>query len=153
MAQCYVFFVQESQFFQHYELCFQGPPLGEGSFSVCRKCKHKQTGHEYAVKIVSRRWAEMKYFLGQCSLTDLCPCVSILYCITVPLERKGDWRPLMLSFFVRMEANTHREIAALRQCESHPNIVKLYDIFTDQVEWTIHRIKIKMMYWSILSYT
>uniref|UniRef100_A0AAX7USY4 Ribosomal protein S6 kinase n=1 Tax=Astatotilapia calliptera TaxID=8154 RepID=A0AAX7USY4_ASTCA len=77
---------QESQFFQHYELCFQGPPLGEGSFSVCRKCKHKQTGHEYAVKIVSRR----------------------------------------------MEANTHREIAALRQCESHPNIVKLYDIFTDQ---------------------
>uniref|UniRef100_A0AAX7SGI9 Ribosomal protein S6 kinase n=1 Tax=Astatotilapia calliptera TaxID=8154 RepID=A0AAX7SGI9_ASTCA len=78
--------LQESQFFQHYELCFQGPPLGEGSFSVCRKCKHKQTGHEYAVKIVSRR----------------------------------------------MEANTHREIAALRQCESHPNIVKLYDIFTDQ---------------------
>uniref|UniRef100_A0A669D5L2 non-specific serine/threonine protein kinase n=1 Tax=Oreochromis niloticus TaxID=8128 RepID=A0A669D5L2_ORENI len=77
---------QESQFFQHYELCFQGPPLGEGSFSVCRKCKHKQTGHEYAVKIVSRR----------------------------------------------MEANTQREIAALKQCESHPNIVKLYDIFTDQ---------------------
>uniref|UniRef100_A0A669DL97 Ribosomal protein S6 kinase n=1 Tax=Oreochromis niloticus TaxID=8128 RepID=A0A669DL97_ORENI len=78
--------LQESQFFQHYELCFQGPPLGEGSFSVCRKCKHKQTGHEYAVKIVSRR----------------------------------------------MEANTQREIAALKQCESHPNIVKLYDIFTDQ---------------------
>uniref|UniRef100_A0A669BVC6 Ribosomal protein S6 kinase n=1 Tax=Oreochromis niloticus TaxID=8128 RepID=A0A669BVC6_ORENI len=96
--------LQESQFFQHYELCFQGPPLGEGSFSVCRKCKHKQTGHEYAVKIVSRR----------------------------------------------MEANTQREIAALKQCESHPNIVKLYDIFTDQVEWRIHRIKIKIMYWSIL---
>uniref|UniRef100_A0A672IAP1 Ribosomal protein S6 kinase n=1 Tax=Salarias fasciatus TaxID=181472 RepID=A0A672IAP1_SALFA len=69
----------ESQFFQHYELCLHGPPLGEGSFSVCRKCKHKQTGHEYAVKIVSRR-----------------------------------------------------EIAALRQCETHPNIVKLHDVYTDQ---------------------
>lgn len=50
-----VLFVQESQFFQHYELRLHEPPLGEGSFSVCRKCKHKQTGHEYAVKIVSRR--------------------------------------------------------------------------------------------------
>uniref|UniRef100_A0A665XBR5 non-specific serine/threonine protein kinase n=1 Tax=Echeneis naucrates TaxID=173247 RepID=A0A665XBR5_ECHNA len=77
---------QESQFFHHYELCLHGPPLGEGSFSVCRKCRHKQSGHEYAVKIVSRR----------------------------------------------MEANTQREIAALRQCESHPNIVKLHDVYTDQ---------------------
>uniref|UniRef100_G3QA73 non-specific serine/threonine protein kinase n=1 Tax=Gasterosteus aculeatus aculeatus TaxID=481459 RepID=G3QA73_GASAC len=38
-------------FFQHYELCLHGPPLGEGSFSVCRKCRHKQTGNEFAVKI------------------------------------------------------------------------------------------------------
>uniref|UniRef100_A0A665XBU6 Ribosomal protein S6 kinase n=1 Tax=Echeneis naucrates TaxID=173247 RepID=A0A665XBU6_ECHNA len=81
--------LEESQFFHHYELCLHGPPLGEGSFSVCRKCRHKQSGHEYAVKIVSRR----------------------------------------------MEANTQREIAALRQCESHPNIVKLHDVYTDQVQW------------------
>lgn len=54
-----VLFAQESQFFLHYELDFQSPPLGEGSFSVCRKCRHKQSGHEYAVKIVSRRWVEM----------------------------------------------------------------------------------------------
>uniref|UniRef100_A0A8C9ZXE6 Ribosomal protein S6 kinase n=1 Tax=Sander lucioperca TaxID=283035 RepID=A0A8C9ZXE6_SANLU len=78
--------LEESHFFQHYELCLHGPPLGEGSFSVCRKCRHKQTGHEYAVKIVSRR----------------------------------------------MEANTQREVAALRQCESHPNIVKLHEVYTDQ---------------------
>uniref|UniRef100_A0A7N8XZU6 Ribosomal protein S6 kinase n=1 Tax=Mastacembelus armatus TaxID=205130 RepID=A0A7N8XZU6_9TELE len=77
---------QESQFFQHYELYLNGPPLGEGSFSVCRKCRHKQSGHEYAVKIVSRR----------------------------------------------MEANTQREIAALRQCETHPNIVQLHEVYTDQ---------------------
>lgn len=49
---------QESQFFLHYDLDLQGPPLGEGSFSVCRKCRHKQSGHEYAVKIVSRRSVE-----------------------------------------------------------------------------------------------
>ncbi|GLD47075.1 ribosomal protein S6 kinase alpha-4-like protein, partial [Lates japonicus] len=78
--------LEESQFFHHYELCLHGPPLGEGSFSVCRKCRHKQSGHDYAVKIVSRR----------------------------------------------MEANTQREIAALRQCETHPNIVKLHDVYTDQ---------------------
>uniref|UniRef100_A0AAQ4PBF6 Ribosomal protein S6 kinase n=1 Tax=Gasterosteus aculeatus aculeatus TaxID=481459 RepID=A0AAQ4PBF6_GASAC len=78
--------LEESQFFQHYELCLHGPPLGEGSFSVCRKCRHKQTGNEFAVKIVSRR----------------------------------------------MEANTQREVAALRQCETHPNIVKLHEVYTDQ---------------------
>ncbi|XP_056140404.1 ribosomal protein S6 kinase alpha-4 [Lampris incognitus] len=78
--------LQESQFFQTYELCLQGPPLGEGSFSVCRKCRHRQSGLEYAVKIVSRR----------------------------------------------MEGYTQREIAALRQCEAHPNIVKLQEVYTDQ---------------------
>ncbi|XP_026227165.1 ribosomal protein S6 kinase alpha-4 [Anabas testudineus] len=78
--------LQESQFFHHYELYLQEPPLGEGSFSVCRKCRHKQSGHEYAVKIVSRR----------------------------------------------METNSQREIAALRQCEGHSNIVKLHEVYTDQ---------------------
>uniref|UniRef100_A0A8C8CRE7 Ribosomal protein S6 kinase n=1 Tax=Oncorhynchus tshawytscha TaxID=74940 RepID=A0A8C8CRE7_ONCTS len=76
----------DSTFFQLYELCLQGAPLGEGSFSVCRKCRHHQSGHEYAVKIISRR----------------------------------------------MEVNTQREIAALRQCEAHPNIVKLHEVYTDQ---------------------
>lgn len=39
-----------------------------------------------------------------------------------------------------MEANTQREIAALRHCESHPNIVKLHEVYTDQVQtvtWTL----------------
>ncbi|KAK7173945.1 hypothetical protein R3I93_003697 [Phoxinus phoxinus] len=78
--------LKDSQFFQHYELCLQGAPLGEGSFSVCRKCRHRQSGQEYAVKIISRR----------------------------------------------MEAMTQREVAALRQCESHPNIVTLHEVYTDQ---------------------
>lgn len=30
--------------------------LGEGSFSICRRCTHKKTGQKYAVKIVSKRY-------------------------------------------------------------------------------------------------
>lgn len=41
----------------------------------------------------------------------------------------------MIPLTVRMEANTQREIAALRQCEAHPNIVKLQEVYTDQVQW------------------
>ncbi|CAL7938824.1 unnamed protein product [Xylocopa violacea] len=46
---------EESTFFQTYELDFREEALGDGSFSVCRKCRHRQTLQEYAVKIVSRR--------------------------------------------------------------------------------------------------
>lgn len=111
-------FFQESQFFHHYELCLSGPPLGEGSFSVCRKCQHKQSGRDYAVKIVSRRLGHIgPHFLSRLSST------AWAYV----------WVPLL---FVRMEANTQREIAALKHCESHPNIVKLHEVYTDQVQLT-----------------
>lgn len=79
--------LKDSQFFQLYDLSLKEPPLGDGSFSVCRKCRHKQTGQEYAVKIISRR----------------------------------------------MESSTQREVAALRQCERHPNIVRLCEVFQDQL--------------------
>lgn len=35
-----------------------------------------------------------------------------------------------------MEAQTQREIAALKLCDGHPNIVKLHEIFHDQVRVT-----------------
>ncbi|KAK6477661.1 ribosomal protein S6 kinase alpha-4 [Huso huso] len=79
--------LKDSQFFQLYDLSLKEPPLGDGSFSVCRKCRHKQTGQEYAVKIISRR----------------------------------------------MESGTQREVAALRLCERHPNIVRLCEVFQDQL--------------------
>jgi len=34
-----------------------------------------------------------------------------------------------------MEANTQREITALKLCEGHPNVVKLHEVYHDQVFW------------------
>lgn len=46
---------KNSQFFHTYDLDMRSAPLGEGSFSVCRRCIHKATGRPYAVKIISRK--------------------------------------------------------------------------------------------------
>lgn len=46
---------EESSFFQQYELDTQEKALGDGSFSVCRRCRHRKTQNEFAVKIVSRK--------------------------------------------------------------------------------------------------
>uniref|UniRef100_A0A8C0B578 Ribosomal protein S6 kinase n=4 Tax=Neoaves TaxID=3078114 RepID=A0A8C0B578_9AVES len=80
--------MKDSPFYHHYELDLKEKPLGEGSFSICRKCLHKKTSQEYAVKIISKR----------------------------------------------MEANTQREITALKLCEGHPNVVKLHEVYHDQPE-------------------
>ena len=39
-----------------------------------------------------------------------------------------------------MEASTQKEVTALRLCEGHPNIVKLHEVFHDQVSgfFTVH---------------
>jgi len=47
--------LQDSPFFQNYDLNLKEGILGDGSFSVCRKCTNRQTGEEFAVKIVSRK--------------------------------------------------------------------------------------------------
>ncbi|XP_061934141.1 ribosomal protein S6 kinase alpha-5 isoform X2 [Apis cerana] len=46
---------EESTFFQSYEIDLREEALGDGSFSVCRKCRHRKTMEIFAVKIVSRR--------------------------------------------------------------------------------------------------
>uniref|UniRef100_A0AAQ5ZHD6 Ribosomal protein S6 kinase n=1 Tax=Amphiprion ocellaris TaxID=80972 RepID=A0AAQ5ZHD6_AMPOC len=78
--------MKDSPFYMSYEMDLKDSALGEGSFSICRRCTHKKTGQKYAVKIVSKR----------------------------------------------MEAQTQREIAALKLCDGHPNIVKLHEIYHDQ---------------------
>ncbi|KAJ3612730.1 hypothetical protein NHX12_018988, partial [Muraenolepis orangiensis] len=79
--------MKDSPFYMSYAIDLRENALGEGSFSICRRCTHKKTGQQYAVKIVSKR----------------------------------------------MEAQTQKEIAALKLCDGHPNIVKLHEICHDQL--------------------
>lgn len=53
----------ESEFFRHYQLDVSSVPLGDGSFSVCRRCVEISTGKEFAVKITSRRFVELLFIL------------------------------------------------------------------------------------------
>lgn len=52
-------------------------------------------------------------------------------------ERPGDKGPAGLCnlsrFVPRLEENTQREVAALRLCQSHPNVVNLHEVLHDQV--------------------
>uniref|UniRef100_A0A3Q1INL5 Ribosomal protein S6 kinase n=1 Tax=Anabas testudineus TaxID=64144 RepID=A0A3Q1INL5_ANATE len=59
--------MKDSPFYLNYEMDLKDSALGEGSFSICRRCTHKKTGQKYAVKIVSKR-----YKLTACSLTCVC---------------------------------------------------------------------------------
>ncbi len=60
--------LKNSAFNQLYEIDFNSN-LGEGSFSVCKKCRNRKTGEYHAVKILSRRkydpTNEVKY-LSKC---------------------------------------------------------------------------------------
>lgn len=47
--------LNNSPFFQAYDINFDEDIIGDGTFSICRRCTHRATGKEYAVKIVSRK--------------------------------------------------------------------------------------------------
>lgn len=47
--------LNDSPFFQAYDIDLNEQILGDGSFSVCRRCIQKNTGKQFAVKIVSRK--------------------------------------------------------------------------------------------------
>ncbi|KAK9877248.1 hypothetical protein WA026_016990 [Henosepilachna vigintioctopunctata] len=47
--------LQNSPFFQNYELDINDDILGDGTFSECRRCIQKSTGKEFAVKIIKRQ--------------------------------------------------------------------------------------------------
>ncbi|GAB6020087.1 Chromosomal serine/threonine-protein kinase jil-1 [Chamberlinius hualienensis] len=84
-SQLFAARLKNSAFFQEFELNLGEQKLGSGSFSVCRRCVHKKTKIEYAVKIVSRR------------------------------------------------VDVNREVRLLKMCQGHPNIVKLHDVYYDEL--------------------
>lgn len=47
--------LNNSPFFQEFDVNLSEEILGDGSFSICRRCTEKSSGKEYAVKIVSRK--------------------------------------------------------------------------------------------------
>uniref|UniRef100_A0A8C0FX18 non-specific serine/threonine protein kinase n=1 Tax=Chelonoidis abingdonii TaxID=106734 RepID=A0A8C0FX18_CHEAB len=47
--------IKDSSFFQLYDMDLKEAALGEGSFSVCRRCQQRQGGTQFAVKIISKR--------------------------------------------------------------------------------------------------
>jgi ribosomal protein S6 kinase alpha-5 len=47
--------LQQSCFFENYELDLGENMLGDGASSLCFKCMNRQTGKEFAVKIMSRK--------------------------------------------------------------------------------------------------
>ncbi|XP_068779712.1 ribosomal protein S6 kinase alpha-4 isoform X2 [Struthio camelus] len=47
--------LKDSPFFQLYDMDLSEAVLGEGSFSVCRRCRQRQSGRDFAVKILSKR--------------------------------------------------------------------------------------------------
>lgn len=47
--------LNNSPFFQQYDIDWSEPMLGDGTFSVCQRCVHLKTKKEYAVKIVSKK--------------------------------------------------------------------------------------------------
>ncbi|XP_045485620.1 ribosomal protein S6 kinase alpha-4-like [Pieris rapae] len=51
---------KDSPFFQKYAVDLSTPLLGDGSYAVCRKCIHRQTAKEYAVKIISTQKKDVK---------------------------------------------------------------------------------------------
>ena len=56
------FILQKSPFFQQYELDLREKILGDGSFSVCRRCVSRQTGQVFSIltKVIngySQHWS------------------------------------------------------------------------------------------------
>ncbi|CAK8693241.1 ribosomal protein S6 kinase alpha-5-like [Clavelina lepadiformis] len=77
---------RDSEFFSLYKLDMKSEPLGDGSFSVVRRCTEISSGKEFAVKIISRRW----------------------------------------------ELRLKHELRSLTQCQGHPNIVRLHNVYDDK---------------------
>ncbi|XP_072934014.1 ribosomal protein S6 kinase alpha-5-like isoform X2 [Epargyreus clarus] len=70
---------KDSPFFQKYAVDLSTPLLGDGSYSVCRKCIHRQTGKEYAVKIISTQKKDIKQEIELLKACQGCPYIITLH--------------------------------------------------------------------------
>lgn len=70
---------KDSPFFQKYSIELSSPLLGDGSYSVCRKCIHRQTGKEYAVKIISTEKKDIKQEIELLKACQGCPYIITLH--------------------------------------------------------------------------
>jgi serine/threonine protein kinase len=75
--------------------------IGSGSFSVCRRCVHKVSRAEYAVKV--------------CSFKNL-------------LHYESNQKLLVLQIIDKSKRDCHEEIDILLRYGQHPNIVTLRDV-------------------------
>ncbi|CAK1595136.1 unnamed protein product [Parnassius mnemosyne] len=70
---------KDSPFFQKYAVDLSSPLLGDGSYSVCRKCINRQTGKEYAVKIISSQKKDVKQEIELLKTCQGCPYIITLH--------------------------------------------------------------------------
>ncbi|XP_045540679.1 ribosomal protein S6 kinase alpha-4 [Papilio machaon] len=70
---------KDSPFFQKYAVDLSTPLLGDGSYSVCRKCIHRQTGKDYAVKIISSQKKDVKQEIELLKACQGCPYIITLH--------------------------------------------------------------------------
>lgn len=70
---------KDSPFFQKYAVDLSTPLLGDGSYSVCRKCIHRQSGKEYAVKIISTEKKDVKQEIELLKACQGCPYIITLH--------------------------------------------------------------------------
>ncbi|XP_028159028.1 ribosomal protein S6 kinase alpha-5-like [Ostrinia furnacalis] len=70
---------KDSPFFQKYAVDLSTPLLGDGSYSVCRKCIHRQTGKEYAVKIISTQKKDIRQEIELLKACQGCPYIITLH--------------------------------------------------------------------------
>lgn len=70
---------KDSPFFQKYAVDLSTPLLGDGTYSVCRKCIHRDTGKEYAVKIISTQKKDIKQEIELLKACQDCPYIITLH--------------------------------------------------------------------------
>ncbi|KAI5633439.1 protein kinase domain-containing protein [Phthorimaea operculella] len=104
--------IKDSPFFQKYAVDLSSPLLGDGSYSVCRKCIHRQTGKEYASVELSSP------LLGDGSYSVCRKCIH---------RQTGKEYAIVST----QKKDVKQEIELLKLCQGCPYIITLHEVFHD----------------------